>query len=83
MPPERGVPASSPDPAYDATALRRFAGVEVRVRLTGGSSWTGWLRTGLLTEKSVSVYLTGRGEEGVTLYIDQIAEIVSLPTSAG
>ncbi len=46
------------------------------MRLDDGSSWTGRLRTELLTERSLSVYIDGRGEEGATLYIDQIAEIV-------
>jgi hypothetical protein len=64
-------------------ALRRFAGRTVRVRLADGSAWTGVLRTDLLTERSVSVFLLGRDrEEGVTLYIHQIAEIVPLPISA-
>jgi hypothetical protein len=61
-------------------ALLRFAGVPVRVRLADGSSWTGTLRTDLLTERSVSVFLVGPdGGEGVTLYIHQIADIVPLP----
>ena len=64
-------------------ALRRLAGLVVRVRLADGSSWTGMLRTDLLSERSVSVFLQARdGGEGVTLYIDQIAEIVPLPISA-
>jgi hypothetical protein len=63
--------------------LQRFAGLAVRVRLADGSSWTGVLRTDLLTDRSVSVFLTGcAGGEGVTLYIHQIAEIVPLPISA-
>ena len=64
-------------------ALRRLAGLPVRVRLADGSSWTGVLRTDLLTERSVSVFLTASGGgQGVTLYIHQIAEIVPLPISA-
>ncbi len=63
--------------------LRRAAGTEVRVRLADGSSWTGRLRTDLLTERSLSVYLAGAGGEGVTLYIDQIREIVPIENSAG
>ena len=64
-------------------ALLRLAGLLVRVRLADGSTWTGMLRTDLLTERSVSVFLLGRdGGEGVTLYIHQIAEIVPLPISA-
>jgi hypothetical protein len=70
-----------PEP-YDVPGLRRFAGDRVRVRLADGSTWTGRLRTELLTELSVAVYLGGRRGEGVTVYIDQIAEIVRLPVSA-
>ena len=73
-------PEGSPN---DVAALRRLAGRTVRVRLADDSTWTGVLRTDLLTERSVSVYLLGPGgEEGVTLYIHQIAEIVPLPISA-
>jgi len=82
MAPERRAdpPEGSPN---DVAALRRLAGVAVRVRLADGSTWTGALRTDLLTERSVSVFLLGRdGGEGVTLYIHQIAEIVPLPISA-
>jgi hypothetical protein len=67
---------------YEVDGLRCFAGVEVRVRLTGGQTWDGRLRTDLLTERSISVYVRGQGGEGATLYIDQIAEIVPLPISA-
>jgi hypothetical protein len=82
MAPERraGPPEGSPT---DVAALRRLTGRAVRVRLADGSAWNGVLRTDLLTERSVSVFLLGRdGEEGVTLYIHQIAEIVPLPISA-
>ncbi len=53
-----------------------FAGTEVRVRLVDGIEWTGHLRTELLSERSLSVYLAGGDGEGATLYLDQIAEIV-------
>ena len=67
----------------DVAALRRLTGRTVRVRLDDGSTWTGVLRTELLTDRSVSVYLLGcGGEEGVTLYIHQIAEIVPVSISA-
>jgi hypothetical protein len=82
MAPERRAdpPEGSPN---DVAALRRLAGRAVRVRLTDGSAWAGVLRTDLLTDRSVSVFLSGRdGEEGVTLYIHQIAEIVPAPISA-
>jgi hypothetical protein len=72
-------PAGTPAGACDVPALRRFAGAEVRVRLLDGATWSGRLRTDLLTERSVSVFMLGPAGEGVTLYIDQIAEIVPLP----
>ena len=75
-------PQSTPACAYDVPALRRFAGAEVRVRLLDGAVWSGRLRTGVLTERSVSVWVGGAAGEGATLYIDQIAEIVPLPVSA-
>ena len=63
--------------------IRRFAGHEVRVRLRDGSTFSGRLRTELLSEESLSVYIASHRGEGVTLYIDQIAEIVPIdPTAA-
>jgi hypothetical protein len=61
-------------------AIRRFAGHDVRVRLHDGTTFSGRLRTELLSDQSLSVYITSHRGEGVTLYIDQIAEIV--PTDA-
>jgi hypothetical protein len=61
--------------------VRRFAGHDVRVRLTNGLTFTGRLRTELLSEHSLSVYIAARSGEGVTLYIDQIAEIVPIDRS--
>ncbi len=75
-----GQPASGGPRA--AADLRRFAGTDVRVRLDDGTVWTGRLRTDLLTERSLAVYIAGRGKEGTTLYIDQIAEIVPLHVCA-
>ena len=63
-------------------ALRCFAGVRVRIRLLDGATWSGWLRTDVLTERSISVYVRGHAGEGVTVYIDQIADIVPLPITA-
>jgi hypothetical protein len=56
--------------------IRGFAGRNVSVRLHDGSTFTGRLRTELLSDHSLSVYITSHRGEGVTLYIDQIAEIV-------
>ena len=63
-------------------ALKGLAGLAVRVRLADGSCWTGTLRTDLLSDRSVSVFLADGCGEGVTLYIHQIEEIVPLPISA-
>jgi hypothetical protein len=62
--------------------VRRFAGHAVRVRLVDGSTFTGHLRTELLSEHSLSVFIAIRAGEGVTLYIDQIAEIVPTDISS-
>lgn len=78
----RGAPGNRAAP-YGVPRLRQYAGADVRVRLDDGTTWTGRLRTDLLTERSLSVYITGHGGEGATLYIDQIAEIVPIHVSAG
>jgi hypothetical protein len=80
---ERRAARGNPGLPYGVPRLRQYAGADVRVRLDDGTSWTGRLRTDLLTERSLSVYITGRGGEGATLYIDQIAEIVRIHASAG
>ena len=56
--------------------IRRCAGRDVRVRLLDGTTFSGRLRTELVSDRSLSVYITSHRGEGVTLYIDQIAEIV-------
>jgi hypothetical protein len=58
--------------------LRPFAGHAIRVRMVDGHELTGRLRTELLTERSISVYLAGdEGDEaqGTTLYIEDISAI--------
>jgi hypothetical protein len=52
----------------------------VLVVLLDKTEHRGHLRTDLLSERSLSVYIAGDGDEGATLYIDQIAEIVPLST---
>ncbi|MDQ6943240.1 MAG: hypothetical protein M3169_12105 [Candidatus Eremiobacteraeota bacterium] len=59
----------------EVVELRRFAGTEVRVRLVDGTAWRGRLRTELLTENSLAVFLHDENGGGTTLYIDEIAEI--------
>jgi hypothetical protein len=63
---------------YDVHAVEAFAGLPVRVHLDDGSQHTGRLRTELLSDRSLSVYIVGSGDEGATLYIDQIVAIVPL-----
>ena len=63
---------------YDAGAIESFAGMHVCVHLDDGTSHAGHLRTELLSERSLSVYIAGAGDEGATLYIDQITDIVPL-----
>jgi hypothetical protein len=61
---------------YDVHAVEAFAGRHVRVHLNDGTEHSGVLRTDLLSDRSVSVYIAGSGDEGATLYIDQIVAIV-------
>ncbi len=68
-------------PGFDVAAVEKFAGTHVRVSLADGTSHSGHLRTELLSDRSLSVYLAGPGDEGATLYIDQIIDIVPLSTS--
>jgi len=65
---------------FTVGAVRAFSGIPVQVILFDGSEHHGQLRTDLLSERSLSVYIAGDGDEGATLYIDQIAEIVPLST---
>ena len=75
---ERPAALGNPAAPYGVSRLRGYAGTDVRVRLDDGTTWSGRLRTELLTERSLSVYVTAPEGEGVTLYIEQIAEIVPL-----
>lgn len=65
-------------PNYDVAAVEAFAGTVVHVCLDDGSEHTGRFRTELLSARSLSVYIAGTGDEGATLYIDQIVTIVPL-----
>jgi hypothetical protein len=71
-----GTTVENRGPNYDFRAVEEFAGMNVRVRLDDGSEFTGQLRTELLSDRSLSVYIAGGGDEGATLYIDQIVAIV-------
>ena len=55
--------------------LTAFGGRPVCLRLDDGSEHRGVLRTELLTERSISVYIATESGEGATVYIDQITEI--------
>jgi hypothetical protein len=55
--------------------LRSFADRPVRVRLDDGSEHTGVLRTELLGDASISVFLARDERQGATLYIDEITGI--------
>ncbi len=59
----------------DVTQLRTFSGHPVRIRLEDASELVGTLRTDLLTDRSIAVFLARDGDEGATLYIDDIVEI--------
>jgi len=65
-----------PTTSYDCSSLRAFEGVEIEVELRDGTRHVGRLRTELLSERSLSVYIAGSGDEGATLYIDQIVRIM-------
>ncbi len=55
--------------------LRSFHGRTVLVQLGNHAQFVGKLRTELLTEKSISVYITRSDGSGATIYIDEIASL--------
>jgi hypothetical protein len=55
--------------------LRSYGGRTVLVELVDHSQFVGKLRVELLTEKSISIYITRADGSGATIYIDQIALI--------
>ncbi len=56
-------------------ALRSCGGQPVRVRLNDGTEFVGVLRTDLLSERSISVFIAPERAEGTTLYIDDIVGV--------
>jgi hypothetical protein len=64
----------------DIAQLRSFTGHAVRIRLEDASELVGVLRTELLTDRSIAVFLAREGGEGATLYIDDIVEIRAEPS---
>jgi len=65
VPHERHVDRPPARPGYDVASLRRLAEIEVRVLLRDGARFRGTLRTALLTDRSLSVFLAEGGGEGV------------------
>jgi hypothetical protein len=59
--------------------LQHFGGRAVRVQLDDASEHVGRLRTDLLTERSLAVFLARDGDDGTVLYIDHIIGV--WPTS--
>lgn len=60
---------------WGISELRTYADRRVRVRLEDASELVGTLRTELLSEKSISVFLVRDGQQGATIYIDEIVGI--------
>ncbi len=58
-----------------ASELRPFEGKHVRLRLHDASEHEGELRTDLLSDSAISVFLKHEGGEGATIYIDDIVGI--------
>jgi hypothetical protein len=79
--PTEGLTVENRRTSYDVRAVEAFAGTTVRVHLEDGTEHTGKLRTELLSDRALSVYIAGSGDEGATLYIDQIVAIVPLLTN--
>ncbi len=67
----------------EVSELLAFAERPVCVRLHDASEHVGTLRTELLSERSISVFLSRGDEPGATLYIDEIVSIAPLAERAG
>ena len=63
------------EPIVDIAELRLYADRPVRIRMDDASEHVGTLRTELLSEKSISVFLARDGQQGATIYIDEIVGI--------
>ena len=62
----------------DVSALARYRNQRVVVALRDGSQFRGVLRTELLSERSVAVFIQARddaGERSATLYLDDIDHV--------
>ncbi len=63
------------EPPFEIADLRAFALRPVRIRLDDASEHVGTLRTELLSNRSISVFLARDGQQGATIYIDEIVSI--------
>jgi hypothetical protein len=59
----------------DIAHLRLFEGGRVRVRIRDAADLVGILRTDLLTDRSLAVYIDCGNGDGATIYIDHIVGI--------
>ncbi|MGP6158456.1 MAG: hypothetical protein ACLPYS_13290 [Vulcanimicrobiaceae bacterium] len=66
----------------DPSELRSYAGRRVHVHLTDGSEHVGLLRTDLLSERSIAVFLTREGDDGETIYLHHIAAVRAAATAS-
>ena len=64
-----------PMPRISVDTLRSYTGRTVLVQLGNRAQFVGRLRTELLTEKSISVYITRADGTGATIYIDEIVSL--------
>ena len=64
-----------PKSPISVDTLRSFCGRTVLVQLENRLQFVGRLRTELLTEKSISVYIVRSDGSGATIYIDEIASL--------
>jgi hypothetical protein len=78
----RGAPSvphlemtSPTEHTVEISELLALAGRRVRVRLDDDSEHVGELRTELLSDRSISVFLRRSEQEGATIYIDDIVGI--------
>jgi hypothetical protein len=64
-----------PEPIVDVAELRLYANRPVRIRMDDATEHVGTLRTELLSDKSISVFLARDGDQGATIYIEEIVGI--------
>ncbi len=62
-------------PTIEVARLLAQGNSPVRLRLVDGSEHLGRMRTELLSERSISVFISRSPGDGATIYIDDIAEL--------